>query len=45
MKSVPHCSFSDFQSKGSKSYRKPNVVSNEFSDVPNYRLTRKTFDV
>ena len=42
MKSVPHCSFSDFERKSFSSSRQ---IGNRFNDVPNYRPTGKTFDV
>ena len=42
MKSVPHCKFSDFQNKAT--FKHPSSIKNEFSDIPNYRLTSKAFD-
>ena len=46
IKSVPHCTFSDFQNKANgTNFRKPEAVKKEFSDIPNYHLTSRAFDV
>ena len=46
IRSVPHCSFSDFEGRGGsiKNFRKPSLAKNDFHDIPNYRLSSKAFD-
>ena len=45
MKSVPHCTFSDFQGRnGESTFKHPSTIKKGFTDIPNYRLTGKSFD-
>ena len=45
LKQVPYCSFSDFEGKSTGMvYKSPKTINQEFSSIPNYRLTSKAFD-
>ena len=45
MKNVPYCTFSDFATTSGTAFRNRKIVSDEFEDIPNYKLTSKAFDV
>ena len=45
MKNVPYCTFSDFAPRTGTAFRNRKIVSEEFEDIPNYKLTSKAFDV
>ena len=45
MKSVPHCTFSSFEKRDTTTFRDKKAVLEDFSGVPNYKLSSKDFDV
>ena len=44
MKSVPYCTYSTFKDKRGAPCRDIKAIKDEFSEIPNYRLTSKAFD-
>ena len=44
MKNLPFCTFSEYQRKGCATFKHPASAKNEFSDIPNYKLSSKAFD-
>ena len=44
MKNLPYCTFSEYNRKGCATFKHPSSAKNEFSDIPNYKLSSKAFD-
>jgi len=45
MKNLPYSTFSELEKrKGVTAFKHPATIKNEFSDIPNYRLSSKAFD-